>query len=122
MVKDATFTLFYEQNGRVHVEIHVIPSALRREALAMTSSRLVDLHALECAYVMMALRQHVYHVLQRPLQSYVSRNARCLGYAWPYKKHVHPLIQHTASSIYAQVVVEFLPLRLIYDLDAFVHS
>lgn len=115
MASDIAFTLMHEQDEYVYFEIHVIPSALRREALAMTSSRLVDVHAVECTYTLMKLRQLLFHIVQKPFEAYKSYHMRRMGFAWPYKRYIHPLIGKTAEQLYARVVIEFLPLRIIYD-------
>jgi len=113
MYPDICITVLDAQtDGRVDLEIHVITSAVRSTALAMTSpcmKRLVDTYALYCARSGMLFRRAVRKYAQDPLDRVRAFQKKHNGVAWPLLREAHPAASLTAETAYLATVLEFMP-------------
>ena len=106
----------------VHVSFHVITSAVRTAALAMTSlpmRRFVDSYGIYCARSAMVCKYAIQKHAQEPLDALRRTYRRQMNTVWPLTKRIHPIVDMSAEKVYLMTALEFLPIEStawIYDL------
>ena len=106
----------------IKISLHVITSAVRTAALAMTSlpmRRFVDSYGIYCARNAMVCKYAIQTYAQEPLDALRRTYRREMNTVWPLTKRIHPIVDMSAEKVYLMTALEFLPIEStawIYDL------